>query len=172
MPDSGKNVTTTAKQSREEEPPVHHPRSIERQGYVQGLFLEMNTLLAHYQGLVEQISELQARIMITERNLCLTREHIRMVLGKTDEEVPTDWEDALNKIRFVGARLGDACVQIIQEKETGATLQEIVDLLNLGQYRFRTGTPLREVNAALLRQPNVLKKDDCWLYRGLKAISA
>jgi hypothetical protein len=137
--------------------------TLERRAFVNGLFNEMREQVARYAGLSAHMAELQARIMIVERNLQLTRDHLQAVLSETDEEVPKDWQKILKSIRFVGARLGDACMEILREGSP-LTTQEIVDGLNLGQFRFRTGTPLREVNAALLRQSNIKRENDRWIY--------
>jgi hypothetical protein len=133
----------------------------ERRGFVQGLFNELNEQLKRYLSVGTHLAELQGQMMIVERNLQLTRDLLESELSQTDEEVPQDWQKVLRKVRFVGARLGDACVEILREHPP-MTTQEILDHLNLGQFRFRTGTPLREMNAALLRQSHVQKENDRW----------
>ena len=137
--------------------------TIERQGFVDGLFNELNQQLDRYLDTVRKMAELQASIMIVERNLRLTRDHLWMVLGDTEDEVPSDWQKTLYKIRFVGARPGDACLEILKAYKS-LTTQQMLEELNSGQFRFRTGSPLREINAALLRQPLVRKEDDLWIY--------
>lgn len=107
---------------------------------------------------------IKARLLITERNLRLTRDHLRMMLTQTEEDVPQDWEKLLDTVRFVGMRLGDACIEVLSESQRRMTTQDIVDSLNNGQFRFRTSAPLREVNAALLRQPDIKKDGDGWIY--------
>lgn len=138
--------------------------TMERDAFVQGLFNELNDQIKRYKGIVHQLSELKARVMIVERNLRLTREHLRMVLGQTEEEVPTDWEKKLDTVKFVGTRLGDACVEIMRTHKK-LPMNEIVKALNNGQFRFRTSTPLREINAALLRQPYVKREGEYWVYK-------
>jgi hypothetical protein len=114
-------------------------------------------------SLVRQTSDLQGRLAIAERNLRLSREYLKVIMGETGEEVPGDCQKVLNRIRFVGTRLGDACLQILQDKRS-VTSQEMLDELNSGQFRFRTGSPLREINAALLRQPRAKRDGDRWMY--------
>jgi hypothetical protein len=140
-----------------------HPPTAERRAFVHGLFNELSAQMKRYLQVGTQMAELQGQMMIVERNLQLTRDLLQSELSQTDEEVPHDWQKVLRKVRFVGARLGDACVEILREYNS-LTTQEILDHLNLGQFRFRTGTPLREVNAALLRQSNVHKESDRWTY--------
>lgn len=140
------------------------PRTLERRAFVDGMFNELNEQLVRYLRVVEQLADLQARIMIMERNLRLTREHLKIVLGRTDEDVPQDWEKTLRKIRFIGARLGDSIIEILQE-HGGLATQETLDELNRGQFRFRTGSPLREINAALLRQRRIKREGDRWIYK-------
>jgi hypothetical protein len=140
-----------------------HPPTAERRAFVRGLFNELSEQLKRYLNLGTQLAALQGQMMIVERNLQLTRDLLQAELSQTDEEVPQDWQKVLRKVRFVSARLGDACVEILREHNR-LTTQEILDHLNWGQFRFRTGTPLREVNAALLRQSHVQKKNDRWTY--------
>jgi hypothetical protein len=141
---------------------VHAP-AVERMGFVEGLFQELKHQLGRHLDVVSQLALLQGRVEITERTLALTRDHLMDALGQTDEDVPQDWQEVLNEVRFVGVRLGDACVGILRRRET-LTTQEIADELNKGQFRFRTNTPLKEVTAALLRQPRVKRQDDRWVY--------
>ena len=165
MPTKPNNGQPTKAQSTDEKP---HPPTIERHAFVAGLFGELTEQVKRYTDLVAILANHQARISIVERNLQLTRDHLQLMLSQTHEAVPVDWQEVLFHVRFVGARLGDACIQIVRESE-GLTTQDILDELNLGQFRFRTGTPLREINAALLRQPNVKKQRDQWVYTGTEA---
>ncbi len=140
-----------------------HPVTLERRGFVDGLFMELHSQLHHHIELVEQMATLQARIEITERNLALTRDHLLVVLSRSDDAVPPNWQTVLAQVRFVGVRLGDACLEVLKEHPT-LTTQELLDALNRGQFRFRTGAPLREINAALLRHPRIKRVDDRWYF--------
>lgn len=142
-----------------------HPATVERRAFVDGLFNELNAQLFRYVQVVAQLAEAQGRMVIAERNLRLTREHLKIILSRTDEDVPPDWQNVLRKVRFVGARLGDAVVQVLQEHGS-LTTQEMLDKLNAGQFRFRTTSPRREINAAMLRNSKVRREDDCWIYDG------
>ena len=140
------------------------PPTVEREAFVQGLFQELNDQTQKYVSLSAQVSKLHAQLMIVERNLRLTREHLDSVLRRTDEAVPADWEQSLRNVRFVGTRLGDACVQILREHGS-LTLDQILGELNHGQFRFRSGAPLREINAAMLRLADITREDDRWVYK-------
>jgi hypothetical protein len=147
--------------------PGTHPYegpSMERIAFVGGLFTELQHQLHRHLSLVDQMVRLDAQISITERNLAATRDHLLASMESTDEEVPEDWKEVLNQVRFVGARLGDACIEVLREYGRPMTLKEIEIGLNKGQFRFRSGSPLREINAALLRQPRTLvrKNEDTW----------
>lgn len=145
---------------------IEAPRSVtvERKAFVDGLLLELQFQLDRYLDLTRARLELEAHMQIVERNLRATRDHIWAVLDGTDEDVPDGWEQILDKVRFVGARLGDACATILKSAGTNLTTQELLDQLNQGQYRFRTGSPLREIHGALLRQQHVRREGDTWAY--------
>ena len=144
-----------------------NPPTVERRAFLDGLLQELNHQMGRYIGLVGESARIQAQMTIVERNLQLTRDHLKVVLSNSEDEVPPDWEKTLHKIRFVGTRLGDACVQVLRENQR-LTRQEMLRELNRGQFRFRTGSPLREINAALLRQPYITKDGDYWVYKNTK----
>ena len=139
--------------------------SVERQGFVAGLFDALREQLDRHLTLVRQLATLQGKVQVSERNLALTRDHLQALLEDTaDEMVPEGWEDVLSRVRFVGVRLGSACLALLREHDALST-EELEIKLNEGQFRFNTGTPLREINAALLRQRHVVRIDDRWHYR-------
>jgi hypothetical protein len=139
------------------------PPTLERQAFLDGLFQELDGQLHRYLELVGQLATLQARLDIIEHSLQVTRDHVRDVLRRSVDEVPPNWQQTLARVRFVGVRLGDACVEILRKRES-LTAQDILNELNSGQFRFRTGSPLREITAALLRQPRVKRREDRWVY--------
>jgi len=143
----------------------NHPGTVERRAFVQGLFSELNEQVAHYVAVVAQLADAQGRMVLAERNLRLTREHLKAILSRTDEDVPPDWQKVLRQVRFVGARPGDAIVEVLRDHGS-LTTREMLDELNRGQFRFRTGSPLREINAAMLRQASVRRENDRWIYEG------
>lgn len=147
------------------------PHTWERESFVNGLFGELNEQTLRFLELVGKRADIQARIDIVERNLRATRDHLKAVLSTTNEEVPKNWENVLQRIRFVGVRLGDACLTILEEKGS-ATSHELIAELNDGQFRFRSGSPLREVTAAMLRQPLVARKGERWIYKRRAAAEA
>ncbi len=142
--------------------------TLERVGFVTGLFEELDHARSYYLQLTQRMSELQGRMDVAERNLCVTRDYLMRQLSQTDEDVPKGWQKLLNEIRFVGVRLGDACLKLLRENRR-MTTEQLLSGLNDGQFRFRTGYPLREIHAALLRQPRVDRVRDEWVYRKKKA---
>lgn len=147
--------------------------SVERMGYVEGLLRELDSQTKHHIHLVQQLAELQARTDISERNLRLTRDHLLSTLESTKEDVPLNWREATSRVRFVGARLGDAAMEVLKSRPTPLSVGELEAALNEGQFRFRTGHPKREIHAALLRQRAAQRnpEDDTWEYVPGKEVS-
>lgn len=145
-------------------PRAQRASTLERKAFVEGLLLELREQMLKYLDLTRALATTQARLSIVERNLRLTRDHLQMTLSTTDEEVPENWREVIKRVRFVGARLGDACVTVLSEVGSMTTAQ-LLTALNSGQFRFRTATPLREINAALLRQPQVDRQGDIWTFK-------
>ena len=135
----------------------------ERVGYVEGLFKELEEQLQRYVDFTRQHQKVLAQLEIAEDTVQAIRGYIYTQLANTEEEVPTDWEILLKKVRFVGARLGDACAEVLKDRSS-LNRVELLDELNNGQFRFRTAHPLREINAALLRHPKVNKNGERWIY--------
>ena len=71
------------------------------------------------------------------------------------------------RVRFVGMRLVDACVTVLQEHRK-LTPVKLLDAINEGTFRFRTNAPLREIHAALLRHPHVKREGNYYLWSGPK----
>ncbi len=94
-----------------------------------------------YSDLTSHLLDMQARIELAEKTLCLTRDHLAMTITQTDSATPQDWEQHLREVRFVGVRLADACMVLLKEKKA-LTPQEILIGLNRGMFRFRTNSPL------------------------------
>ena len=143
--------------------------TLERRAFVDSLVGELDAQLRRHLGLVKEEIALQAKIMITEKNLAATRDHLYTMFENTDEEVPKDWKKVLAKVEFIGMRLGDACIAVLKRKSPIAT-EGLLEELNGGQFRFRTGHPLREIHAALMRHPDVKRdlRTDTWIYESTK----
>lgn len=140
--------------------------SAERVGFVGGLFNALQDLLHTHTHIVLELGEIQGRFDISERNLRATRDHLLATVESSGEHVPKDWRKVIDQVRFLGARLGDAAIEVLKNEDDPCTLSEIHDVLNNGGFHFRTGTPLREIHAALIRQPGA-KRDpetDTWRY--------
>ena len=139
--------------------------STESSSYLGGLFQELHEQTNKYQRLTQELLNLEARVALAEKTVCLTRDHMSLEIEQSDSSAPNDWAAILNKFRFVGIRLADACMAILKENRK-MTPQEILVELNKGMYRFRTSSPLREIHAALLRQSLVTKEDQYWVWTG------
>lgn len=106
---------------------------------------------------------LEARVELAEKTVSLTRDHLMTEIERSDSSTPRDWVSTLNNFRFVGSRLVDACMTVLEEGKR-MTPQEILVALNRGMFRFRTSSPLREIHAALLRQSFAKKEDSVWVW--------
>jgi hypothetical protein len=138
--------------------------SSEATSYLGGLFQELQQQTAKYGALTRELLNLEARVELAEKTVCLTRDHLQLEIERSDSTMPRDWTATLSDFRFAGVRLVDACMALLRENKK-MTPQEILVGLNRGMFRFRTSSPLREIHAALLRQ-NFAKKgeDQTWVW--------
>jgi hypothetical protein len=141
------------------------PPTDESTAYLAGLFTDFQQQVHKYAGLTRELMSLKARIVLAERMLCLVRDHFAIAVRNSDSAMPHDWKRILGTVRFVGWRLADSCVELLKEQKR-LTPEELRDALNLAMFRFRTNAPLREIHAALLRQPSVKRVDDAWVWVG------
>ena len=147
MPNGPKRLAKARKtQARE---PVSNTN--ETHGYLSGMYSDFNQQVSGYVEAVHQYHFMAARVELAEKNLRNTREHFAAVIAKCKDSVPEDWSVALARARFVGARLSEACMELLQEHRR-LRPQKLLELLNKGQYRFRTPTPFREIHGALVKQ--------------------
>jgi hypothetical protein len=137
----------------------------EATSYLDGLFHEFHKQTHQYHELTKQLLSLEGRIELAEKTLCLTRDHLAMAIERSDSAGPKDWDEVFKSVRFVGIRLADACQTLLQ-KHGRLTPQAILSGLNLGMYRFRTSSPLREIHAALLRQSFVKREGQHYVWIG------
>lgn len=145
--------------------PVDNDHTVEATYFLGGLFGEFRKQVDRYKALTCQLMDLEARIEITEKTLCVIRDHLAVTIETTETAMPHDWEPILRSVRFVGLRLVDACVILLQERKR-LTQKEIINELNAGTFRFRTNSPIREIHAALMRHPMVRREEDCWVWIG------
>jgi len=153
--------------------PAHrrkHHVSLESTAYLKGLFDDFNRQVNLYKELTTKLLGLEARIELAEKTLCLTRDHVSIAIetteGRTESTLP-DWDEVSRTVRFVGMRLADACVALLEEHKK-LTPQQLLDDLNEGTFRFRTNFPLREIHAALLRHPHVERQGQHLIWTGPK----
>jgi hypothetical protein len=137
----------------------------EVRSFAVGLYEEFLAQWARYHETTSQLFKLQAKLEVIEKNLCVTRDHLALTLADSEPSVPDEWKVMLGKVRFVGVRLADACVALLRERKK-MTHTEMWNDLNNGAFRFRTTSPAREIHAALLRQQNVKRTPDGWLWIG------
>lgn len=146
---------------------VSHVNTMEADAYLMGLYTAFKDQAGQYEQLTAELLHLEARVDMAEKNLRLTRDHLAMSVERAEGIVPPRaWSAALAKVRFVGMRLADACVELLREKHSMKP-RELLEALNSGMFRFRTSAPLREIHGALLRHPNVRRTDDQgWIWMG------
>ena len=147
-------------------PLTRHDISAEATSYLQGMFQEFYTQVAKYEQQTQELHSLEGRIELTEKTLSLIRDHLAMAVENTDSATPRDWSQTLGSVRFVGVRLADACMALLQENKKMSP-HEIMVGLNKGMFRFRTSSPLREIHAALLRQTFANKVGQSWVWTGI-----
>lgn len=145
-----------------------HPEATdtsEAVGYLEGLHQEFQEQLHKYLALVHQQMQLQARVELAEKLVCVTRDHFVMATQSTEGTLPRDWSDTFAAARFVGVRLSDACVDLVRQHNR-LSPENLLCYLNNGQYRFRTNAPLREIHGALLKQASVSKDGQDYVWAG------
>jgi hypothetical protein len=146
--------------------PREKPRkTLEASAYASGVYSQFREQAQRYEELLTHLLSVQAQVDLAERNLCNTRDHLRMMVAKPEVNTQAAWKDALGRFRFLGYRLADACTDLLQQKKS-MTFDQLLDGLNSGQFRFRSGHPLREIHAALLRNPNISREGDVWTWTG------
>jgi hypothetical protein len=132
--------------------------TVEANAFIQGLFDEFRRTASKYEDLTKLHFEIEARIEMTEKTLCLMRDHLAMSIASAEHAAtPHDWEPLFKEVRFVGVRLVDACMTLLQEQGKMKP-EELLLGLNGGMFRFRTNSPLREIHAALLKQKRRVRK--------------
>lgn len=139
--------------------------TLEPWAYLSGVFQEFEGQRKHNFELIRGLMTLRGKVELSEKNLSTTRDHLAMLIDKAEVPIPKEWKQALASVRFVGWRLADACVVLLQEKRE-LTFEPLLDLLNSGNYRFRTTSPLREIHAAVLRHPHIQREGNLWKWTG------
>jgi len=145
--------------------PTEHQVTTEASAFLGGLFTEFKEQTEKYQDLTAELFSLQAQIELAEKTLCLTRDHLAMVIDRTECYAPKNWDQVLQTVQFVGVRLADACSALLR-KHKRLTPTQFLSGLNQGMFRFRTNSPLREIHAALLRQSFAKKDGDAYVWIG------
>jgi hypothetical protein len=135
----------------------------ESTAFLGGLFRELREQMCKYNALTAELLSMEARIDLSEKTLCLTRDHFAMTIARTQDAFPNDWSKVLNSVRFVGVRLADACAQSLQAHKK-LTPEQLLRDLNDGMFRFRTNSPLREIHAALMRHPHVKRSGGAYVW--------
>jgi hypothetical protein len=145
--------------------PAQPTASLEELSFMNGLYREFIDEKHRYHQLTAALMEAQGRVELAEGRLRLTRDHMLNRFSRAPMLAPQNWREEFLNVRFVGVRVGDACLSVLAE-EGKATTEGLVQALNEGGFRFRTNAPAREVHAALIRQPQVTKKRNEWVFTG------
>jgi hypothetical protein len=147
--------------------PIPKTSTLEASSYLDGLFAEFREEINRYKELTSHMMQLEARLELTEKRLSLTRDHLEMAITTSEgcqKRLP-EFKQIAASVQFVGLRLVDACTAILREHHR-LTPEKLLDAINEGTFRFRTNSPLREIHAALLRQPNVERKGQMYVWTG------
>lgn len=138
--------------------------------YSTGVFKEFKAQAESYTDVLRQLAELEGRLQMMQSTISRARaafaEHVggwNDTSNPYETKIPKDWQDVWASIRFVGKRLGDAAVEVLQESQEPLDTHSIRWKLTYGGYRFRTANPDREVHAALLRVRDAERLGDKWI---------
>jgi hypothetical protein len=130
------------------------------------LFATFHGTFANYNELLAAEREIQARLETAEKTVALTRDHLLDSLRNADDAAPPEeWKSLLDGVRFVGVRLVDACLTLLQEQGRLGS-EGLLERLIAGGFRFRTASPLREIHAAMLKQQAARKAGNEYLWLG------
>lgn len=130
---------------------------------IHAMFIES---VKRYGLLIGESARVQAQVEMAEKMVCLVRDQLELTItGAGCAQMPLDWGPALREVRYVGVRLTDACMTLVQEHGK-LTAEELLKHLNNGMFRFRTSSPFREIHAALIKQRRVTKFGDTYVWSG------
>jgi hypothetical protein len=130
------------------------------------LFATFHGTFAKYNELLAAEREIQARLETAEKTVALTRDHLIDSLRNADDAAtPDEWKPLLDGVRFVGVRLVDACLTLLQEHGRLGS-NGLLERLVAGGFRFRTASPLREIHAAMLKQQTARKAGNEYVWLG------
>ena len=116
--------------------------SLEEVAYVQGVYKAFRKQVNEYAVLIEQLLELQGKVVLAEKQVKVARDHLCMVIERTGGVAPKDWDTTLASVRFVNMRLAEACLALLEENRV-MTTKQLIRALDHGMYRWRTNTPIR-----------------------------
>ena len=137
--------------------------TMESMSYIHGVYDAFHKQVHDYQTLTDQLLRLEGQIVLAEKQVQVARDHLCMVIENTPTALPSDWDKTLGTVRFVGVRLAEACLQLLRD-QSPMTTEDLVQGLNYGMYRWRSNSPARELNAAMLRQKSVKREEGNWIY--------
>jgi hypothetical protein len=151
--------------------PIPKTTTLEANAYLDGMFTDFQSEIGRYQEFTQHLMHLKARLGLCEKRIALTRDELNLTLntaeGGPDQARLAQFRQLSEKVQFVGMRLVDACT-IVLKKHGRLTPEKLLDAINEGMFGFNTNSPLREIHAALLRQPNVERRGNCYIWTGPK----
>lgn len=145
-----------------------------------GSAARLNAIVAEMEKAAEDYSSAKGEFDAANVRLEVARERFSAVRRIASELLSDDdlflWMDVHEGVRFVAMPIGQAIVDAlrsaaivsafaIQRKKATAfdpakNIDEIIQALEVGGFEFRSPTPKREVNAALMKLEGVVKLDD------------
>lgn len=147
---------------------------------VDAMFSELKTASEEYSAAKEQLDAGRIRFEAARERFLGIRRLAADVLSEDDWLV---WKATHERVKYVGLKIGDAIMQALRDRALNAaevfhdsdgrtpfmpetSLNQIQEALEHGGFEFRTSTPLREVNAALINLVGVKKDGDLYVCTG------
>ena len=107
-----------------------------------------------------------------EKVLILARDRLKLEIDHAGEQYTEveqhfdhmDYEDEIAGVEYVGLSIGDALKRGALSRQPMA-MEDIIERLQLGGFKFSTPFPAREIHGALVKQPWAMKDKDTGNWR-------
>ncbi len=148
---------------------------------VESMLEQLDRTVAEYITAKDQFDSTRIAYEVAREKFAGVRRLAASVLSSTDW---WSWRYDHANVRYTGLKISDAIVEALQDRaftaaeihhnsggkkpyQPGMNLEELQDAMERGGFEFRTATPLREVNAALIQldRTRVTKDEKMRLYR-------
>ncbi len=157
---------------------------------VETMKVQLNQVSEEYLAIKERFDEARVTYEVAREKFASVR---RLALNVLSSQDWWTWRSQHKSVQYTGLKLGEAIANLLENhaydvaanywtavarKEKKAEylpmmgLERIQETLEHGGFEFRTSTPLREVNAALINAPEVEKDRDLFSAARAKEILA